>query len=583
MLENSWYKKENPFIGLTGMGGGVGSNLVLFGGVDGDFTPGTKSCRLNGDDSAHLIKTPSSAGDRKTWTFSFWVKLCGSSGHLIAAGNDAFQFEIRSDGQYLIQNTGCFSNTYSGRVFRDYGAFYHFVIEHDATNTYCKIWVNGSLSQTITATDADGSFNNNTAHSINCRSTSIDSFTDFYLADLHFVDGTALDASSFGETVDGSWVPIEYTHSTSDWHTVNDGTNWTSSAVSGVSGWTQALAQGFNGSLSNAAEGNTNGETATIALGQDITISAGGVGVYTWVTSGAPLVFKLKLDGVVKETINQGASGGQWYYSSSYAGDIDSITVARTGRAPEWGAISINGVVLIDGAADNSFHLKFDNTSDLGEDSAGSNDWTANSFSTSAGTGNDVLADSPTAYNDGGNGVGNYATLNPLEKGSDTTLSDGNLKAVSTNGTGWESHCSTLGVSTGKWYFETECVAGSVFSIGITDASNDIRDLYTTDLSPAYAYNYNGKKYSGNVTDGGTVASSFTAGDLIGCAFDLDAGTIRFYKNGVDEGEFYNNVTSNVTYKAAASTRNATVVVNFGQRAFDNLPTGYKALNSYNT
>ena len=424
------------------------------------------SLKFDNDKSTYLTRTPGSAGNQTTWTWSAWIKKAtvGSSDRVLFQGgntdfnDDSIRFNS-SDALSLSIHNGSnarVAELTSTAVFRDPSAWYHVVVVFDTSNNTAddriRFYVNGS-QLTAFSTRSNPS-QNLVSHDLNAASIHLigtyrasSQYFDGYLADVHFVDGTALDASSFGETVDGSWVPKEFSGS-----------------------------HGTNG-----------------------------------------------------------------------------------------------------------FHLKFNNTSDLGEDSAGSNDWTANSFSTSAGTGNDVLADSPTAYNDGGNGVGNYATLNPLEKGSDTTLSDGNLKAVSTNGTGWESHCSTLSVSTGKWYFETECVAGSVFSIGIADASDDISDLYTTGLSPAYAYNYNGKKYSGNVTDGGIVASSFTAGDLIGCAFDLDAGTIRFYKNGVDEGEFYNNVTSNVTYKAAASTRNATVVVNFGQRAFDNLPTGYKALNSYNT
>ena len=173
-----------------------------------------RSLRFNSADSAYLSRTPSSAGNRKTWTLSFWVKLCGTSGHLVSAGNDAFQFEIRSDGQYLIQNSGCFSNTYSTAVFRDYSAWQHFVIEHDATNTYCKIYINGSLQKTITASNADGAFNNNTAHNFNGRSTSLDSFTNFYLAEVHFIDGQALAPSAFGEyDDDNNWVPKKYTGS----------------------------------------------------------------------------------------------------------------------------------------------------------------------------------------------------------------------------------------------------------------------------------------------------------------------------------------------------------------------------------
>jgi len=49
---------------------------------------------LSGD-SEHLLWTPTSSGDRRTWTWSGWVKLCGHSGHLISSDNDDFQFEIR--------------------------------------------------------------------------------------------------------------------------------------------------------------------------------------------------------------------------------------------------------------------------------------------------------------------------------------------------------------------------------------------------------------------------------------------------------------------------------------------------------
>ena len=130
----------------------VVSNNILAGasGQGGGGYAIERSLRFNSADSAYIQKNFSSASNRKTWTLSFWVKLCGTSGHLISAGNDAFQFELRSDGQYLIANTGCFGNTYSTAVFRDYSAWQHFVIEHDATNTYCKIYVNGSLPVSYT-------------------------------------------------------------------------------------------------------------------------------------------------------------------------------------------------------------------------------------------------------------------------------------------------------------------------------------------------------------------------------------------------------------------------------------------------
>ena len=194
---------------------------------------------------------------------------------------------------------------------------------------------------------------------------------------------------------------------------------------------------------------------------------------------------------------------------------------------------------------------------------------------------NAVTADADATDTTGGYQRGNYATLNPLEIGSNTTFSNGNLEVVSTNTSGWRSHCSTIAVSSGKYYFEADCTTGSVFSIGIADAADNIRDSYTTDDTPAYAYNYNGKKYSGGTTDGGVAGASFTAGDLIGVAFDLDNGEIEFFKNGVSQGTFYTNVDTTVSYKAVVSTRNSTIKVNFGQMRFKYpMPSGYAALNT---
>ena len=50
MLGNSWHKKEKPLLGLTGAGGGVGSNLVAgvttpveaTGGLVGEYETGGK-------------------------------------------------------------------------------------------------------------------------------------------------------------------------------------------------------------------------------------------------------------------------------------------------------------------------------------------------------------------------------------------------------------------------------------------------------------------------------------------------------------------------------------------------------------
>ena len=79
----------------------------------------------------------------------------------------------------------------------------------------------------------------------------------------------------------------------------------------------------------------------------------------------------------------------------------------------------------------NGFYLTFGNktsTTTLGNDTSGNgNNWTTNNISLTAGSTYDSMLDSPTNYDDGGNGVGNYAVLNPLGKGSGVTLSNANL------------------------------------------------------------------------------------------------------------------------------------------------------------
>ena len=205
-------RKESPILGLTGMGGGPTSYIFYSAAGGGAAEVISRSVRLS--DNSYLRRTPSSNGNRKTWTLSFWAKFCGGAGHILSANNDGFQIELRSDGRLLMKNDGCFSNTYSTHEYRDYAAWYHFVLEHDAANTYFKIHVNGELHQTITATNANGTFNHNNVHGWNGRSTSNDSLHDFYLANVEFVDGSALAPTNFGEYDSyGVWQPKVYSGS----------------------------------------------------------------------------------------------------------------------------------------------------------------------------------------------------------------------------------------------------------------------------------------------------------------------------------------------------------------------------------
>ena len=82
------------------------------GGALGSFYSTTidQSLRFNDDDSAYLSRTPASAGNRKTWTLSMWVKRAnlGTNTTLFAAGSGSTnQTKIRfvdSDSSILFDN-----------------------------------------------------------------------------------------------------------------------------------------------------------------------------------------------------------------------------------------------------------------------------------------------------------------------------------------------------------------------------------------------------------------------------------------------------------------------------------------------
>jgi hypothetical protein len=238
----------------------------------------------------------------------------------------------------------------------------------------------------------------------------------------------------------------------------------------------------------------------------------------------------------------------------------------------------------------NGFHLDFaDNasTTTIGYDAAGSNDWTANNLSVTAGAGNDSLVDSPTNYGTdtgvGGEVRGNYCTLNPLDKSADYTLRNGNLDFITDGANSWEMVRATFAVSSGKWYWEFTA-GDNETSVGIAKANATLSDYIGSDAN-GWSYLYSGDKYN-NSTDT-AYGAAFTTNDVIGVAFDADAGSLYFYKNGTVQNSgtaAFTGLTSG-PYFPGFSIRDAgsTSVVNFGQRPFAyTAPSGFKALNTAN-
>jgi len=198
----------------------LGTNSIKDTGYDV-----ANSVRLNRADSANFTRTPSSASNRRTWTWSGWVKRSGLGNiQTLFNGSDGNYPEIfyfDADDKFLYHHdiAGSDYKLISSQVFRDVSAWMHIVVAKDTTQSTetnrLKVYVNGSQ---ITMNESalgyptqnfEGAININDLHIIgNWKTNSY--YVDGYLCEVAFVDGTQLDATSFGEFDEDSpriWKP----------------------------------------------------------------------------------------------------------------------------------------------------------------------------------------------------------------------------------------------------------------------------------------------------------------------------------------------------------------------------------------
>ena len=413
--------------------------IAALGGGGGGFSI-TNSLRFNDDDSAYLSRTPSVAGNRKTWTWSGWVKRgnvgtfqtifsnyngAPSNGHaeILFLDNDKLQISATDDN---VSSTYVYA---SSQVFRDSSGWYHLVVSTDTTNATAsdrvKIYVNGQritsfTTQTNPTQDYQTPINRATPHAVGSLNyTGGGFYLDGYLAEINFIDGQALTADDFGQidATTGEWSP------------------------------------------------------------------------------------------------------------KAYAGTYGT----------------------------NGFYLPFDGNAN--DSSGNSNNWTENNLAST-----DYMIDTPT---------NNFSVLNPLA----TTLStsEGNLKTTTTVTSNWQSVVNTIGVSSGKWYFETcapQALSNPPYAgIGITTNSNfgqNAGNNYLGSTADSWGYLNPGQKY--NNTTSFSYGSAFTLGDVIGCALDMDAGTVTFYKNNVSQGVAFTGLSGTMFCGACVYTNSGTASnnINFG-------------------
>ena len=363
-----------------------------------------RSLRFNSADSAYLNRTPSSASNRKTWTWSGWVKLCKNKGqvlfHSYSAQNDsgAFFIDYLSSGSLRVLgwSTGW---RYTSQLFRDFSAWQHVVVAVDTTNATAndriKIYVNGTqITQFDTfnnpSQDAELAINQAALHRIGNYTSGSNNhdYFDGYLADVHFIDGQALAATDFGEpnADTGIWQPKEFAGSYAS--------TYTSTTLS-QTGWAPASENNiWDGSTSTLSNGYNGGIIGTVSFSPPLT-NVTKVEVYQQ-------NYRHYLNGSQVTTSESGTTWHTLYDNSSSPITLNSVgnSYSNNTQTVDIAAIRINGYVVnsktwtppsgvgVQTVGPNSFYLKFaDNSSNaaLGTDSSGNNNtFTVNNLTAAA-------------------------------------------------------------------------------------------------------------------------------------------------------------------------------------------------------
>jgi hypothetical protein len=298
------------------------------------------SLRFNDDDTAYLSRTPASAGDRKTWTWSGWVKRGNLGGfqdiftQASGAASDTQKFNLRFNTDKIYVDAYTFNFLVTTPIFRDPSSWYHVVCVFDTTqataNNRIRLYINGGEitnfdTRNNPTLNTDYGVNMATTHRIGSNSSALGQYLDGYLSDVYFIDGEALDPSRFGkQDADGVWQPISYTgtYGTNGFH-LDFADNSTAAALgTDVSGngndWTPS---GITTDDQVPDSPSNNFATLNpLAQGNSTTLSEGNLNFTSSTTYG-----------LVSGTI--GVKSGKWYWEA---------LIGNTGTGNQVGLTNVN-------------------------------------------------------------------------------------------------------------------------------------------------------------------------------------------------------------------------------------------------
>ena len=208
--------------------------------------------------NTYLTRTPSSTGNRQIFTFSAWVKrskvstvyntLFYAGANSGTSGTIAFRFTNNYNLNVYIQDINQLITT--NRVFRDTSAWYHIVLAIDTTQATPddrrKLYINGVQETSFsTSTEVNRNLNLsvNTSGQLQRIGTYSDSggnlggYFDGSMSHVHLIDGTAYDATAFGEfDANGVWkikTSPSVTYGTNGFFILKDGNSVTDQSGNG--------------------------------------------------------------------------------------------------------------------------------------------------------------------------------------------------------------------------------------------------------------------------------------------------------------------------------------------------------------